>query len=234
MQRAFYLQTPGGWRDYANILHLPYTVWHLSYVVLGVALVTRPDYGLLLWTVVAFFLAMGVGAHALDELHGRPLATTIPAPILWGLGVGATALAVAIGLAIGMAATPLVLPCIMAGALLVFAYNLEWGPFHHDLVFAFAWGAFPVLTSYLVQSGGLSLGSIIVAGAAAGASLVQRVLSKHVRYLRRNVVLAEGHFVEQGGTKVVLTREGLIANEERVLALMSWIMPALALGLLLR
>ena len=26
---------PGGWRDYVTLLHLPYTAWHLSYVVVG-------------------------------------------------------------------------------------------------------------------------------------------------------------------------------------------------------
>lgn len=234
MRRAFYLLAPGGWRDYANILHPPYTAWHLSYVVLGAAMAPAPNYRLLGWTVLAFFLAMGVGAHALDELRGRPLGTTIPAAILWSLGVGGTATAVAIGLTTGMAATPLVLPFIVAGAWLVFAYNLEWRPFHHDLVFAFAWGAFPVLTSYVVQTGGLGAGSVVIASVAAAISLVQRRLSSRVRYLRRNVVGAEGYIVEASGGKIALTREWLVQDHERVLALLAAIMPAIALGLLLR
>ena len=234
MRRAFYLLSPGGWHDYANILHPPYTAWHLSYVVLGAAMVRAPDYGLLGWTVLAFLAAMGVSAHAFDELRGRPLGTTIPAAVLWGLGVGGTAAAVAIGLTTGLAATPLVLPFVAAGAWLVFAYNLEWPPFHHDLVFAFAWGAFPVLTSYAVQSGGLSTGSIVIAAAAAAISLVQRRLSTRVRYLRRNVVSVEGYIVESSGGKVTVTQEWLVQDHERVLALLAAIMPAMALGLLLR
>src|SRR5579884_4311101 len=74
---AFYALRPGGWRDYLTLLHPPYTLWHLAYVVVGAALAPQLEWGLLGWTVLAFFLAMGVGAHALDELNGRPLRTRI-------------------------------------------------------------------------------------------------------------------------------------------------------------
>ena len=75
---AFYALRPGGWRDYLNLLHPPYTAWHLSYVVVGGCLAPSVPWGRLGLTVLAFALAMGVGAHALDELNGRPLATAIP------------------------------------------------------------------------------------------------------------------------------------------------------------
>ena len=234
MHRAFYLLTPGGWRDYLNLLHAPYTAWHLSYVILGAALVPSPNYPLLGWTLLAFFLALGVAAHALDELRGRPLGTTIPAVVLWGLGIVAVAAACAIGLTVGVAATPYLLPFVAAGAFFVFAYNLEWGPFHHDLVFALAWGAFPLLTSYVAQTGGLSMASVIVAAAAAAITHVQRILSTRVRHLRRQVVSADGHLVEADGTEIVLTREWLAQDHDRVLALLSTAMPMLAVGLLLR
>ena len=61
------------------LLHPPYTLWHLSYVAIGATLAPRFDGGRLVATLLAFFLAVGVCAHALDELHGRPLRTTIPA-----------------------------------------------------------------------------------------------------------------------------------------------------------
>ncbi len=234
MQRAFYLFAPGSWRDYFNLLHLPYTIWHLSYVVLGAALVPDPNYSMLGLTLLAFFLALGIGAHALDELRGRPLGTTIATPILWTLGIVATTSAAAIGIVVGRSANPLLLPFVAAGVLLVFAYNLEWGPFHHDVIFALAWGAFPVLTSYLAQSGSLSAGSLVIAAAAAAISSVQRTLSTRVRYLRRKVVKAEGRIMEIGGTETSVSREWLIQDHERVLTLMSVVMPAIAIGLLLR
>ena len=76
---AFYALRQGGWRDYVTLLHAPYTAWHLSYVVVGGCLVAEVSWGRLGLTVLAFFLAMGIGAHALDELAGRPLQTAIPA-----------------------------------------------------------------------------------------------------------------------------------------------------------
>ena len=234
MQRAFYLLSPGGWRDYINLLHVPYTAWHLSYVGLGAALVGAPDYQLLGWTLLAFFLALGIGAHSLDELRGRPLGTRIPAPALWAIGIGSVSAACAIGLMVGAAATPQLLPFVALGAFLVFAYNLELGPFHHDLVFALAWGAFPVLTSYLAQTGGLSVSSVAVAVAAAGMSGIQRMLSKRVRYLRRGVVDAGGFLVEKNGGQIALSREWLARDHERALLLLSAILPILAIGLLLR
>src|SRR3989442_13616404 len=40
---AFYALEPGGLRDYWTLLHPPYTLWHLSYVLLGAALAPMPD-----------------------------------------------------------------------------------------------------------------------------------------------------------------------------------------------
>src|SRR5437899_2261109 len=40
---AFYALKAGGWRDYWTLLHPPYTVWHLPYVLLGAAFAPIPD-----------------------------------------------------------------------------------------------------------------------------------------------------------------------------------------------
>ena len=79
---AFYAARSGGWRDYWTLLHPPYTVWHLSYVLLGAALAPSPDPRIVAGALVAFGLAVGVAAHAFDELRGRPLRTRIPSPVL--------------------------------------------------------------------------------------------------------------------------------------------------------
>src|SRR6476660_1601572 len=74
---AFYALGGGLVGDLLTLLHPPYTAWHLSYVAIGAAVAPR-FYGYrLVWTLVAFLLGLGVGAHALDELHGRPLGTRL-------------------------------------------------------------------------------------------------------------------------------------------------------------
>src|SRR6266498_379771 len=70
---AFYALRSGGWRDYWTLLHPPYTAWHLSYVVFGAVVARSFDGGRLGASVLAFFLGVGITAHALDELSGRPL-----------------------------------------------------------------------------------------------------------------------------------------------------------------
>ena len=184
---AFYALERGGWRDYVTILHLPYTAWHLSYVVIGAALAPGLHEDQLLAALLAFFLALGIGAHALDELQGRPLQTRIPSPVLWALALGSIAAAVAIGIAASVAWTPWLFLFVAAGAFDVFAYNLELfsGTFHTDLWFGLAWGGFPLLTGYFVVAEELTLEAVLAAGFAVATSLAQRALSTPVRAVRR-------------------------------------------------
>jgi hypothetical protein len=184
---AFYALRPGGWRDYVTLLHLPYTAWHLSYVAIGAAL--APDFRLnrLVWTLAAFLLALGVAAHALDELNGRPLRTAIPRDVLLGLAATALAGAVAIGVGAAAAWGWWLLAFVAAGGFLVPAYNLELfgGFFHSDLWFGLAWGAFPLLTAYFAQAQELRIEAILAAAFATWLSLAQRTLSTAVRAVRR-------------------------------------------------
>jgi hypothetical protein len=185
---AFYALTGGGWRDYVTLLHPPYTLWHLSYVAIGAALAPQMKWALLGWTVLAFFLAMGIGAHALDELNGRPLRTRIPSPLLVGLAIASIAGACAIGVAVAAGSTLWLLPFVAFGAFVAVAYNLELfdGAFHSDLWFAVAWGAFPVLTAYFAAAERLRVEALAAAAAALLVSLAQRTLSTEVRFARRS------------------------------------------------
>src|SRR5207248_11219493 len=122
---AFYALERGGWRDYVTLLHPPYTAWHLSYVAVGAALAPRFHTDRFVWALAAFFLAMGVAAHALDELHGRPLRTRIPSAALVALAVVSLAGAVAIGIGAAIAWGWGLLVFVAVGAVLVPAYNLE-------------------------------------------------------------------------------------------------------------
>jgi hypothetical protein len=171
-----------------TLLHPPYTLWHLSYVAIGAALVPHMNWALLGWTALAFFLAMGVAAHALDELHGRPLRTRIPSQILVGLAVATLAAACAIGVVVAVQRTLWLLVFIAVGAFIAVAYNLELfgGAFHGDFWFAASWGAFPVVTAYFAAAEDVRPAAVAAAAFALVTSLAQRTLSTSVRAARRS------------------------------------------------
>ena len=99
---AYYAARTTGWRrDVWALLHPPYTAWHLSYVLIGASLAPTVSLTRLVATLLAFFLAVGVAAHALDELRGRPLQTELPAGGLWAAAVIGLLGAVALGIAQG-------------------------------------------------------------------------------------------------------------------------------------
>ena len=176
---AFYALAPGGWRDYVTLLHPPYTAWHLSYVVIGACLAPHLYERRLAAALVAFFLAMGISAHALDELNGRPLQTRIPEGVLVGLTVVPLAIAVGIGIAGALAFNGWLLVFVAVGLALVPVYNLELfgGAIHNNVGFALAWGAFPLLTGYFACAGTISWTALLAAAYATLTSYVQRVLS---------------------------------------------------------
>ena len=184
---AFYALETGGWRDYVTLLHLPYTAWHLSYVAIGAALSADFEGRRLMAALTAFALALGIGAHALDELNGRPLQTRIPTAVLIGLAAVSIGAATAIGIAAALAWTPWLLIFVVAGAFLVVAYNLELfgGAFHTDLWFGLAWGAFPLLAGYFVVAETLTPEALLAATFALLTSLAQRTLSTEARDIRR-------------------------------------------------
>lgn len=235
VRAAWYTASPGRWRDWLSVLHLPYTAWHLSYVLIGAGLAPVLSVPRLIATLLAFALAVGVAAHGLDELRGRPLGTTIPAPLLAGVSVGALAGAVALG-AVGTGRVGWGLAGFIAvGAVLVVAYNLEiWGGrLHNDTTFALAWGAFPVLTAYYAQAGTLRAAAVAAALFAYGLSRAQRVLSTEARDLRRRVVLVSGERTYRDGSHVPLSRQALLLPIERSLVALSWCTCAMGVALVL-
>jgi len=216
---AFYALRPGGWRDYVTLLHPPYTLWHLSYVAVGAALAPRMDWTLLGWTTLAFALAMGIGAHALDELRGRPLQTRISPPVLLALAVASISGACAIGIAVALSRTLWLLVFVGVGAFLVVAYNLELfgGSFHGGLWFPAAWGAFPVLTAYFASVRTLHGAAVAGAAYAFASSSAQRKLSTPVRLVRRRVVAVSGEARLDDGTALPLDADALAAVPEAAL-----------------
>jgi hypothetical protein len=227
---AFYALSPGGWRDWWTLLHPPYTLWHLSYVALGAATAAQVDLYRLGMSLLGFFLGVGLAAHALDEVRGRPLGTSIPDLVLQVLAIASLAGAGAIGIVGIVQVTPWLAVFIAVGAFLVVAYNLELfgGLFHSDLWFALAWGGFPALTGAFAQEGKLHPAAVLVTGACVAISAAQRVLSTPVRRLRRRVATVEGTITLRDGTTEPMGAEVIKSAPEAALKLLSLAMPVLA------
>lgn len=230
---AFYALRPGGWRDLLTLLHPPYTAWHLSYVAIGAAAAPHFSGYRLAWTLAAFLLAVGVAAHALDELHGRPLRTRLSDRTLVSLATAGLAGAVAIGVAGALSVSAWLLAFVAVGVALTLAYNLELfgGRLHSDPWFAIAWGAFPALTAYWAQAEGIDVQGVLVAGACLLLSVAQRRLSTPVRELRRRTLSLKGEQRLSDGRTVALDASSIAAPVEAALMACAAGMVLLAAGL---
>lgn len=239
---AYYARRGGLVADCWTLLHPPYTLWHLSYAVLGAAIAPEVSWTPLILTLVAFFLAVGVAAHALDERAGHPLGTRFGDRALVVAAAVALVVAAALGAygAFGWDGTnwPLAL-AVPVGLVLVVAYNLELagGRLHNDLTFALGWGGFPVVVGYLAQfpgsDTGHALAMVVAAGAAVVVTYAQRRLSTPARHLRRRTTAVAGTVQSADGSVVPLDRDTLLAPLEGALRALSWGVSLVALAVLL-
>ena len=232
---AFYALRPGGWRDLVTLLHPPYTAWHLSYVAIGAATAPQLHPDRLAAALAAFFLGVGVCAHALDELNGRPLATRLSERSLIALAVAGLAGAVAIGIAGVATVSAGLTPFVVAGAFIVAAYNLELlgGRFHTDFWFAASWGAFPALAGYWINALELRAQGLLVAAACFMLSVAQRRLSRPARELRRRTASISGRQRLTDGTVIDLDAARVAAPLDGALRACSVALVLLAAGLVI-
>jgi hypothetical protein len=230
---AFYALRPGGWRDLVTLLHPPYTAWHLGYVAIGAAAAPQLHANRLAAALGAFFLAVGVCAHALDELNGRPLGTRLSDRSLAALAAMGLAGAVALGI-VGAATVSVGLaPFVVAGAFIVTAYNLELfgGRFHTDFWFAAAWGAFPALTGYWINALELRAEGLLVAAACFALSVAQRRLSTPARELHRRTASVSGRQELTDGTVIKLDAARIAGPLDGALGACALAVALLAVGL---
>jgi hypothetical protein len=207
-------------------------MWHLSYVAMGAAIAPRLDWIHLAGTVLAFLFGMGIGAHALDELHDRPLGTELSRRALLALAVGGISAAAALAVAGALVISPWVAVWGTAGVLLAIGYPLEvpkW--LHTDLGFGLSWGGFPVLVGYWAQTQTLSVPAVILAAVATLLSMTQRFLSTPARFVRRRTDEAEASF-DIGTHREHWSQGRLLDTWERPLKLLGAAMPLLAVALL--
>ncbi len=233
---AFYAAGPGrAWREWWTVLHPPYTAWHLGYVVIGASLAPEGDLVPLAGSLLAFFLAVGVAAHCLDELHGRPLSTSISSAALGVASVAGLGGAVALGVFGVLRVGLVLLPFIVVGVVLVVAYDMELfhGAVHRDAVFALSWGSFPVLVGYVAEARTLAPAAVLAAAAAYALSRAQRSLSARARLVRRSADHVEGVMVTRRAGIRRIDEAFLIEPLEQALHALSWGVVALAASLAL-
>ena len=176
-----------------------------------------------IWGLVAFALAVGVAAHALDELHDRPLRTALSDRVLVLLAVFSSAGSLAIGIVGVVIVSVRLLPLVVAGALFLPAYNLELagGRFHGDGWFALGWGAFPAFTGYFANAEEIRLPGVLIALGCFLLSAAQRRLSTPARELRRRTQSVSGTRMRSDGSSEALSRERLLAPLDGALAALS-------------
>jgi hypothetical protein len=233
LRPAFYALGHGRLRDVLTLLHPPYTAWHLSYFAIGAAVAPHLYVNRLLWGLAAFGLAVGIAAHALDELHDRPLGTSLSDRTLIVLAVTSLLGALAIGVAGVVTVSVWLAPLVLAGGLFLPAYNLELagGRFHSDIWFALAWGGFPAFTGYFVNSLTIRPAGILVAAACCLLSTAQRRLSTPARELRRRTDSLRGEQRLTDGTVIELTVQQVADPLEGALSALWIALVLLAVGL---
>ncbi len=223
LRPAFYALGGGRMGDVLTLLHPPYTAWHLSYFALGAAVAPHLHLDRLLWGLAAFGLAVGVAAHALDELHDRPLGTGLGDRTLIALAATSLFGALGIGVAGVLTVSVWLAPLVLAGGLFLPAYNLELagGRFHSDLWFAIGWGAFPAFTGYVANAGRVALPGVLIALGCLAMSVAQRRLSSPARKLRRRTSSVSGVRTDLDGRAEELSLAGLLAPLDGALAALS-------------
>lgn len=175
-----------------GLLFLPYTGMVLAYTIIGAMLAERIYWDRVGATVTIYFLALGIGAHALDAVGSKnvkPWGTVFSDESLWGLAIFSITIAYSIGIYYMVLYTPLLTLIALAEGFFLFAYNLEWfgGRFHTDAWFAVSWGGLPVLAGYILQTNRLSLTALVVAISMGLLSLVEIKASRPYKVLRRRL-----------------------------------------------
>jgi hypothetical protein len=213
-------------RSFVGLLFLPYTGMVLSFVLLGAVLAPRVYWDRLVALEVVYFLALGIGAHALDGLGSkgvRPWGQALGRGRLWALAISSLTLAYAIAVYYMVRHVPLLWSMAIAEGFFVFAYNLEWfhGRFHSDNWFAFSWGFLPVLAGYIMQTNRLSASALVIGLAMALLSGVEIKASRPYKALKRAVPQTEGERL-------------LMVRYEAILKAISLGVILLALGMFIR
>lgn len=237
---AWYAQGGSKARELYTIIHLPYTSMVLSYVLIGAALSPYFYPERVVLTLLAYFLGLGLSAHALNELHAshwveilsrRELETLFVVPFIGAISVGAYGMEMLYTSSKNVLAPLVLLGFIVLETFFLFAYNLDlWsGKFHNDSSFALSWGALPTMISFYANASTITVVAVLVSVATAATAAVEINLSRWCKDFRRRKLLTELRF--EDNTKLNLSTAELIGKPEKALKLIVVTVDLIAIAL---
>jgi len=200
-------------RAIMGLLFLPYTGMVLAYTVIGTILAKEIYWDRVGAILLIYFLALGIGAHALDALGSKgmkPWGEVLSSGWLWICAVSSIVLAYAIGIYYMLWFTPLLWAIAIPEGFFLLAYNLEWfkGRFHTDFWFSFSWGCLPVLAGYVIQTNQISIAVLLVGVSMGFLSLVEIKASRPYKAMMRNS--EEGEALLKG--EQILLLQGILKS----------------------
>ncbi len=183
---------PLKFRILIGLLFLPYTGMVLTYAVIGSMMADHIHWNRVWAIVVIYFLALGIGGHALDALGSKglkPWGRILSERGLLILAITSITGAYTIGIYYMVLYTPLLWLIAIPEGFFLLAYNLEWfnGRFHTDGWFALSWGSLPVLAGYILQTNQVSFASLLVAASMGLLSLVEIKASRPYKKMKREL-----------------------------------------------
>ena len=243
MQGAWYAKRGSKAGELYTLMHLPYTSMVLAYVLIGAAVSPVLYLDRLLLTLAAYFLGLGLSAHALNELHARhwgdaltprELKAIFLAPLIGALTIGGYGAYVLYHSSrAGLTESIALLFFIALETFFLFAYNTGFsnGRFHNDISFAISWAALPFMVSYFVNTASITLSAILMATGLAATAGIEINLSRWCKDFRRKNNLSELQF--EDGTRAELSTYNLIQRPEKALKLIVVAVDLMGVGLVL-
>lgn len=181
---------PLKFRAFIGMLFLPYTGMCISFTIIGSMLSESISWDRVLSIFIIYFLALGVSAHAADNLGSKKIKP-------WGnffstfelrlMVIGGLSVSYILGIYYIITVAPLLLIIAIIEGFFLFAYNFELfnGLFHNNFWFAVSWGGLPLLAGFVIQTNSISVLSLISSIMAFLVAYIEIRISRKYKELKR-------------------------------------------------
>jgi hypothetical protein len=181
---------PLKFRAFIGMLFLPYTGMCISFTIIGSMLSESILWDRVLSIFIIYFLALGVSAHAADNLGSKKIKpwgnffTTLELKLMV---IGGLSVSYTIGIYYVITFAPLLLIIAIIEGFFLFAYNFELfnGFFHNNFWFAVSWGSLPLLAGFVIQTNSISILSLFSSTIAFLVAYSEIIISRKYKELKR-------------------------------------------------